>query len=112
LTPVVVWRIRTADSTFFRCAALFIDMLGRGAYSVETDLNTIPWWKVVRTRSARDESSYRETRYEISGAIWDCKMISDENDPYRSGGARKVPLQVLILHLKYYLNCNILSIPT
>jgi hypothetical protein len=42
LTPVVVWRIRMADSTFFRCAALFIDMLGRGAYSVETDLNTIP----------------------------------------------------------------------
>jgi hypothetical protein len=31
--------------------------------------------------------------------------------PNRLGGARKVPLQVLILILKYYLGCNILYIP-
>jgi len=37
LTPVVVLRTRTASSTFFRCAALFFDMLGNGVYSVETD---------------------------------------------------------------------------
>jgi hypothetical protein len=34
---VVVLRTRTASSTFFRCAALFFDMLGNGVYSVETD---------------------------------------------------------------------------
>ena len=38
LTPVVVLRIRTASSTFFRCVALFFGMLGNGLYSVETDL--------------------------------------------------------------------------
>ena len=27
-----------------------------------------------------DESSYQETINEISGAIWDRKMISDENE--------------------------------
>jgi hypothetical protein len=39
LHQVVVLRIRTASSTFFRCAALFFGMLGDGVYSVETDLN-------------------------------------------------------------------------
>jgi hypothetical protein len=36
LTPVVVWRIRTAESTFL-CAALFLRMFGYGVYSVGTD---------------------------------------------------------------------------
>ena len=38
LRPVVMSRIRTASSTFFICAALFFGMLGKGLYSVETDL--------------------------------------------------------------------------
>ena len=37
LTPVVVSRIRTADSTFFCCAALFFGMLGNCVYSVGTE---------------------------------------------------------------------------
>jgi hypothetical protein len=37
LTPVVVSRIRTADSTFFCCTALFFGMLGNCVYSVGTE---------------------------------------------------------------------------
>ena len=38
-TPVVVWRSRTAVSTFFSCAALFYGMLAKVLYSVGTLLN-------------------------------------------------------------------------
>jgi len=39
LTPVVVWRSRTAAPTFFSCAALFFGVLATALYSVETLLN-------------------------------------------------------------------------
>jgi hypothetical protein len=50
LTPVVVWRNRTAVLTFFSCAALFFGMLATALYSVVTNLSSKIWWQCDPSR--------------------------------------------------------------